>query len=222
MGGFFVHHFLTNITTPEWRAKYIDCAILLAPSLGGSGPAFNSVWTKELPFLSILGRFPDLMSNLGGLDIHMLNFEIFKDTVIFQGQDGTQRKAPDVVNLFNDHGILPPNGMKIFEKYIPFFATAPQPLDVPTALFYNSKLSTSVGINQSAGTDDFIWGYGDLLVNKEGPEYVCNKWKSAQVVDCYDLHSDLGFVDHVTMLWNTELLEFVVNHVTNSSWQHRL
>jgi lecithin-cholesterol acyltransferase len=59
MGGMFIDYFLTNLTTPEWRSRNIESAILLAPSVGGSGAAYGSLWTGYLPFLPILGQFPE-------------------------------------------------------------------------------------------------------------------------------------------------------------------
>jgi lecithin-cholesterol acyltransferase len=222
MGGFFCHYFLANVTTPEWRAKYIESAILLAPSFGGSGPAFRSLWTKELPGASFLGQFPDLLGLLGGLHIHMPNAEIFRDTVVYVEADGRTRKAGEISDLLIEHEKLPGDGPKIYERYLNFFATAPRALDVPSAIFYNSKLETVIGIDASSGIEEPISAWGDLLVNKEGPEWACSKWKSGKTVDCYDLNSDEGLVDHGTMLFHPELWEFVIYHVTDSSWQNRI
>jgi hypothetical protein len=224
MGGFFCHHFLTNVTTPEWRAKYIDSSIFVAPSFGGSGIAFQSLWTKEFPAMPFLGQYPDLLGYLGGLHIHMPNAEIYRDTVVYIGQDGRQWKAQEITPLLMDHEKLPGDASKIYERYTQFFAKAPAALDVATAIVYNSGLPMPIGFDASSGEEVTIWGQGDLAVNRQGPEWACSKWKSPKTLDCWDLNSDNDWdlVDHVTMLMNQEVLDYIVNHVTNSSWQQRL
>jgi lecithin-cholesterol acyltransferase len=219
MGGFFIHYLLSNLTTPEWRAKYIDSAILIAPSFGGSGLAFASIWTQEIVFLPFLGKFPDLMAFWGALDIHALNFEVFQNTVIYRGEDGSLVTAPHARELLQEHGKLPNDSDKIFDKYIPFFQTAPGPLDVPVAIVYNTKIQTIIGIDDTPGNDGFLYGGGDLMVNSAGPEWAC-RWKSPKPVECLDLHSDELLTNHLTMLWNPITIDFVISHATNSSW-HR-
>jgi hypothetical protein len=222
MGCMVSHYLLMNLTTHEWREKYIDSMILLAPSICGAGGGFNALWTEELPGLEILGPFPDMVPFEGGVHTHIANFDVFRDKVIYVAPDGTERKAPDATELLIENGKFPGDSKKIYDLFEAYHATAPVPLDMPIAVFYNSKLQTPMGINRSSGADVVFFGGGDKMVNREGPEYICSKWKTGKAIDCFDLNSDSGHVDHGGMLWNQVLLDFVVQHVINSSWQDKI
>jgi lecithin-cholesterol acyltransferase len=218
MGGMFAHYFLTNLTTPEWRAKYIESAILLAPSIGGSGAAYGSLWTGYLPFLSWLGNFAESMRGTGGTLIHLLNLDIFANVTIFIDENGKEHKGADVINVLRDNGKLPGDTEKMLDLFVPFFGSAPGALDVPVAIAYNSGLDTTVAIDRRKGEDEFIYGRGDMLVNAEGPEYCCARWKGPYPVDCLDLRTSGEDSDHLTMLWNPEIIDFVLAHTVNNSW----
>jgi pimeloyl-ACP methyl ester carboxylesterase len=88
MGGKFIHHFLTNITTIKWRSKFIESAVLIAPSLGGSGAQYVALWTKEFAGMGYLGTFPDTVNGMGGIHIHMFNAVIFADATVFVDEQG--------------------------------------------------------------------------------------------------------------------------------------
>jgi alpha-beta hydrolase superfamily lysophospholipase len=122
MGDFFVHYFLSNITTPEWRSKYVESGILLAPSFGGSGTAFATLWMKALPLVKFIGPYPETINALGGLHIHMPNMEIFKDTVVYIDENGRERTGADITKILKDGKKLPGNASKFFEAFLPFFA----------------------------------------------------------------------------------------------------
>jgi hypothetical protein len=106
----------------------------------------------------------------------------------------------------------------MFDVYVPYFTTAPAPLDVPVGIVYNSGLGTTLTIDRSSGKDEFVYGRGDMLVNAEGPEYCCSRWKGPTPVDCLDLRADGINSDHLTLLWNSEVLDFAVSHAVNGTW----
>jgi lecithin-cholesterol acyltransferase len=217
MGGMFIHHFLTNLTTAEWRSKYIESAVLISPSVGGSGVAFRGLWTGQIPFLSFLGNFTEMMRNLGGIHIHLLNSQIFADTVVYIDEAGNKHLGADIVNLLKNNGKLPGKSEKMFDLYTPYFTTAPTPLDVPVSIVYDSGLKTALTIARSSGKNEFIYGRGDMLVNAEGPEYCCSLWKGLTPIDCLDLKSNGINSNHLTLLWNSKVLDCAVRHAINGT-----
>jgi lecithin-cholesterol acyltransferase len=222
MGSKFIHHFLTNLTTAEWRAKFIESTVLIAPSLGGSGAQYLALWTKEFAGMGYLGTFPDTVNGMGGIHIHMFNADIFENVTVFIDEKGKVFKGRDIVSAVKDNGMVPGDYEKIFDLYIPFFATVPRALDVPVAIVYNSRLNTPITIDRSSGSDVFVYGRGDTHVNAEGPEYFCSQWRGPTPVDCFDLMSDGFESSHITMLWNSDVLDFVVEHAVNETWTKHL
>jgi lecithin-cholesterol acyltransferase len=222
MGGFYIHNFLTRITTAEWRAKYIDSAILIAPALAGSGAAFEALWTRRFPFMPSLGSF-DALEYLGGLDIHMLNLELYADTVIYRGKNGEVRTGKEVRDLLIEKGKIRGVSAKLFDSQLPFFAKAPGIVDVPISIVYNSKLETPVGIDETSGETEVFSEPGHLYVNSDGLDWICANWKGPTVVDCWDLLSDdTWLANHGTMLFNPEVLQWIVNRTIDPTWQQRL
>jgi lecithin-cholesterol acyltransferase len=150
----------------------------------------------------------------------MLNTVIFANTTVLIDESGNEYKGADIVNILRDNGKLPGDTEKMLDLFVPFFATAPPALDVPVAIVYNSGLGTTITIDRRSGKDEFVFGRGDYLVNAEGPEWCCANWKSPFPVQCLDLRSDGVNSDHLTMLWNPELLDFTVAHTVNASWTY--
>jgi lecithin-cholesterol acyltransferase len=218
MGGMFAHYFLTNVTTAEWRSKFIESAILLAPSIGGSGAAYGGLWTGHLPYLSFLGSFPETARGLGGNLIHMFNAVIYGNVTVFIDQSGQEHKGADIVRILRDNGKLPGDTEKMLGLFLPFLTAEPAPLDVPVGIVYNSGLTTTIAIDRRSGQDEFIAGRGDGLANAEGQEYCCAHWKGPYSVDCLDLHSPTSDANHLLLLWNHRVLDFVVSHTINNSW----
>lgn len=221
MGGMFIHHFLTNLTTKEWRLKHIQSAILIAPSVGGSGAAFGALWTGGIPFLSFLGNFTETMRHLGGIHIHVPNSQIFADTVVFIDMEGKKHFGADIANILKDNGKLQGKSEKMFDLYATYFTRAPIPLDVPVSIVYNSGLPTTLTVDRSSGKDKFVYGRGDMLVNAEGPEYCCSHWKGATQVECLNVETNGINSNHLTLLWNSKVLDFVVRHAVNGTHSHR-
>ena len=208
MGGFLLDVFLTQKTTSEWRKKYMDSGIYLAPSFGGSGLGFNSLWSKKMPFLDVLGEFEETISSLGGIHVHMLNHEIFGDRVVAKGIHGENLTAKDLTDYLVDNGKLYGDYHQIFKKNEPFFQHAPAQPDIPSMIVYNSGLPTAEGLDLSGEKAKSLYGTGDLMVNTEGPKYACDNWKQTE---CHDLKSANPIDNHLTMLYKDSLNQFIID-----------
>lgn len=207
MGGFLLHHLLTAKTTKEWRQKYMAGAVFIAPSFGGSGLGFNAIWSKKIPFLEFLGEFPDVLPSMGGIHVHMLNKEIFGNVTAFVDENGTNHTASELTKILRDSGKLPDDFYNIYMKNEPFTNSAPADIDIPKSIIYNSGLPTALGTNMSDSGKHF-YGMGDLMVNKEGPEWVCNHWSSPE---CHDLQSANPVDNHLTLMYRQKTLDIITD-----------
>ena len=222
MGCFMIHQLLTNKTTAEWRKKYVESVLLVAPSFTGAGLAAFSLYTKLLPKpMHLLGEFPDVLGYLGGMDMHLPNQEPHKDTVVFKGPNGQIATGANFTKLLREQKVLEDGGQKLLDLYVPFFEKAPEALDVPAAIVYNSALETPSGLDASrGGTPVYLPGRGDLVVNADGIEHVCEHWNKSSVV-CVDTRGSSIDGNHLTVIYDTKVLDFVVNHATNEAWHRK-
>jgi hypothetical protein len=206
MGGFLLNVFLTQKTTAEWRAKYIDSGIYIAPSFGGSGLVFNALWSKRFPIIDFLGEFEETVSSLGGIHIHMLNHEVFGDKVVAKGVHGEDLTAKDLTKYLVNNGKLYGDYYEIFKKSEPFFQHAPAQPDVPSLIIYNSVIPTIEGIDLTG--NKVLFGTGDGMVNTEGPKYACDHWAQTK---CYDLKSANPIDNHLSMLYRDSLNQYIID-----------
>ncbi|EAY18114.1 Lecithin:cholesterol acyltransferase family protein [Trichomonas vaginalis G3] len=213
MGGFFINHYLGRLMPKEWTEKYIESAIFVAPAFGGSGIAFETQVTHKLPWLSILGELPETVCSIQGIHIHMPNHVIFGDKTLGYKPDGQPLVAREMTDFLINQGYLTGDYIKIHNKMKPFFVDAPPQPPVPSAVIYNSGLPTIQGFDFRTKDREMVFGGGDMMVNEEGPEYACNNWKNTS---CLDLKSaDLKNDNHLTIIYNKDVLEFIVNWIKN-------
>ena len=208
MGCYLLNVMLTQKTTKQWREKYVDSSIYVAPSFGGAGLAFSSLWTKKIPFLEIIGEYPETIDTLMGLHIHMQNEELWGDKVVSIGLNGENLTAKNLTKYLLDNGKLDENSYKIYQKSEPFFKHLPQESDVQTAIIYNSGLISLEGLDLREGKDIPLYGSGDLIVNEEGPMWACSTWKN---ITCKDLDSINPVDNHLTMLYRDSVNDFVID-----------
>jgi pimeloyl-ACP methyl ester carboxylesterase len=214
LGCSLIQRFLMTKVTPAWRSKHIESVVMIAHANGGSSVAFSMLYTKKLPFLSILGESPDFVTFLGGTLSCFPNSVVFKDSVVFVDADGRTVTGADGGSILRTRGKLPGDAAKAFALFEPLFTAEPEPIDIPTAIIYNSGLRTTLGMNRSKT----LFSGGDLLVNREGPQYLCQNWKS--VTYCVDLNSSSIRANHLGLLLLTKTTDFIVKHTISSEW-HR-
>ncbi|EAX96607.1 Lecithin:cholesterol acyltransferase family protein [Trichomonas vaginalis G3] len=207
MGCFLVNNLLTILKDKSWVQEHIDSVIYIAPSFGGSVTSFDTIRTKRVPFFWYLGRYKKTLSTNQGISIHMPNFAIFGNQTILYGNDGKEYKAHELPDYLVNHGKLYGDFLHIFNEIKHFFVNAPKQPDVPVAVIYNSGLYTlqSVDLRKSIFTRS-NYGPGDLIVNAEGPKYICDNWKN---ITCYDLNSSNPFLNHLTMLYSSTLHDLI-------------
>lgn len=221
MGSIFINYFCMTKMTKEWRDKYIDSAFLIAPSMGGSYLSFTTILTKMIPFLQIIGEFPDSAQKLGGVDIHIPNYVIFGDRPLYTNKDGKNYFARDLKQALIDEGIFAsdPSIEKIYELNEDWPTRIPTPFDFPCSIVYNTALETLVSLDRSNGNDRYSYGPGDLMVNAEGIEYLCNNWNTTYKVDCLNLQHILPSANHLSIVWQNETMNYLFDHMDNDEWK---
>ncbi|EAX90498.1 Lecithin:cholesterol acyltransferase family protein [Trichomonas vaginalis G3] len=220
LGGYFIHYFLSNVTIPEWRQKYIESAILVAPSFGGCGTVVENLWNGALYIMRHFGisesAMGSLASSLGALYVHLPNHKVFGQLHVFHDETGKGYTAAELPELLAKNGKFR-NTPEIFELHKKFSAQTINPLDVPTVIVYNDKMKTVIGYN--AQTKEYMYSLGDTLINAEGYHYACNNWKSSKKLKCINLDSTSELASHIFMVMKEEYVDLVLKHVLDTEWE---
>lgn len=215
-GGCIVHKFLTEMTNPEWRQKYIHSAVLSAPSFSGSGEALVSLYRQRIPFIKFLknDQMKEMVGSLGGFHVHIPNSVIFANTTVFITPEGENINGSNVIDFLHKHQKLNDKQLKIAEQNIQYISKFPESFDVPVRIHYNSAIDTVFGLKlknwKSEGKE--IRLKGDGLVMSEGIEILCKKWKSeGRDIQCVDINSSSLFARHPLLVLRDKFINVLLD-----------
>lgn len=219
-GGCIVHKFLTEMTKPEWRQKYIHSAVLSAPSFSGSGEALISLYRQRLPFLKFYktDELKEMVGSLGGFHVHIPNSAIFENETVFLTPDGEKINGRHIIEFLAKHQKLTEKQLKIAEQNIRYFSVFPASFDVPVRIHYNSRIQTVFGLELSDWKSEgkIIRRRGDGLVMSEGIEMLCEKMKSeGRDVECVDINSSSIFSRHPLLVLRDKYIKVLLDWLTN-------
>ena len=219
LGGFLIQHFLTNITTAEWRSKYIESANLVAPSFGGSGTIIENIWNGALSIMTYFGasstEMEKMSSSFGSMYDQLPNFNLFGDKIVFIDENAKSYAARDLPQLFKKYGKFR-STPEIWELHKNTPSSIPKPIDVPTVITYNDKISTPIGYNDML--KQYIYADGDALINSEGPNYACKNWKSNSKLICQNLNTPNHSASHIMMILDDEYIDRVLKYSMDNEW----
>lgn len=218
-----------NIPNLEWKEKYIEKVILLAPSIGGSYKCFDGMILRFSPLIpKIRNRYiADMSTSLPGFHSHFPNFAIFNDTSIVRGPNGTNYSAKQLPDLVRRFSHMNDNHLPIMDRGIDIQREAPLDIgNIALAIIYNSKLPTLSFLDYTQGWNHdpvkYFEGDGDGTVQAEGPRYACNNWKHEnQTLLCIDLeekNKKLG--THAKLTVNPDVLDLFYNLTTGNFGGH--
>ena len=221
MGALFINYFLMIKQTKEWREKYIDSVLLVAPSITGSFLTFTVVLTRTIPYLGFLGDLTDSTQKLGGVDIHFPNYEIFGNRPFYTDENGNKYSASELKKALKNEGIYDSDQSisKIFEANEDYISKIPPAFDVPTAIVYNTAVETIAYLDRSNKTFQYYYGPGDREVHGEGVEYLCNQWNTKYLVDCFNVKNVTPAATHGSLMHQNVTYEYLLDHINNEDWK---
>jgi lecithin-cholesterol acyltransferase len=223
-GGFATQQFLSKYVTDEWKQKFIDRVILLAPSFGGVGDSFFALWNKRLPVLSFV-QSADLSAMIESMPVimsHLPNIHIFGERELVRGPFDTGYSAKELPGLLLDHEKLTGDNRFIFEKASAIVSEFPHGPELPTYIVYNSAIQT-----------DFVWHFrkgwekqpasrpvgGDGTIIGETLDWACRNWSiRSGPLKCIDLYRDHDAFAHTPLSSNPYIVELIGNLSENGEW----
>lgn len=202
LGGYMVHHFLTNHCTQSWKDKYISQTILVAPSFMGNVQMLYNIWVKRIPFASFIKSEPldYCIENMPSVHSHIANEVVYKDFVAAVGPDGKEYKAGDLYGLLNDHLFTNNDTRRMFDRTQEIRKVAPKEIGVKTTILFNSGRKTAVLVK--------VLGEGDGTMPAYGYRWVCKHFSN---VTCIDFRSDSESYDHYPLMTNDRTADIATN-----------
>jgi lecithin-cholesterol acyltransferase len=214
LGSQLVHRFLTEQTTPEWRARYINSTTLIAPSWSGSGHSFNTLWRIQAPILAPFGlsHVKTFTRRLGTLHIHLPHVLGYQNVTLFSDPDGNTFSGSELMGLLVRHSKIDEKSRRMAEQNWEFLRRWPAPLDVKTHILYNSGIRTSLGLNLTSwkGFGTQIYGDGDGVVGSAVIDWVCQNWSVAKGLVCRDVKSPKTKHIHKNLLFSEDTIDVLI------------
>lgn len=222
-GSLVVHHFLTDVIDEEWKTKYVEKIIFLAPAFSGSAFSIEALWKQYIPI------FPFLKSEEVKLTVQkmpvlyslMPNYEVFEKMPIIYGPNNNTIYSKDVIQFLIENGKLQKEGILIMNKTIPFIKSAPTEVGLPVYLMYNDAFDTLSAFNISNGDIDNpieINMPGDTTLTAFAQEYPCRGWSSENTLICHNFNMKDFHFYHMTMSYNTYIEHLIFNLTNNDNW----
>ena len=215
-GCFVLQQFLTEHTTEEWRSKYVNQVVFLAPSFTGSTSIFYEFWTKKFAFAPFLHmkQVREFMESWSGFHIHVPNTKVFENETIVFGPNGEEYKPKDLFDLMVEQKVIKGNNIKMFKHAWDRLITKyPKEIDpkIPVTIFYNDGVKTRFRYRFSKGWNkdpEIIYGEGDGTISSVGLKNICSTWKN---VKCHRIHGETDDYSHDGLINN----EFVFQQIYN-------
>lgn len=233
LGTHFIQYYLNNMTTPEWRQKYIDRAIMAGTCPFGCFDPFNEFVQGFFSRLTVSEGVKQAAYKMPSCQLLSANYIVSQNTVIFKNAkiesnksllmkrpiisniENIDIKAPEIKEYLTNYGNLKGEALQIFNVIENDLKSTPKELDVPLLVLYNSGIDTFAYYDASNGFDKLqrMKGPGDGTCQSESAEYICDRWTQ---VKCFDAKSkDLKYA-HIQMLHADDNMERMIDFIDNT------
>lgn len=217
LGGFNAQQFLTKKVNKEWKDKYIDKLLLLAPSFVGTTSNLLYFWTKTSPLApGYKGpELDELVESWPCIHVHNPNLVVFGNRTVIIGPDGRNYTANRIHNFAVEKNLIRPKFFDMYQKSYQITKTAPEDPNVNITLLYNSGLQTTEILRFRRSWDEYpeeLTVPGDERIPAHGMEWTCRNWKN---IKCYDFNEHKKEFEHQSLVNNKRVIDYVYN-ITNN------
>jgi lecithin-cholesterol acyltransferase len=222
-GGFNLQIFLTTQVSLEWKRKYIEKVIFLAPSFGGCHLVWLSMFRRYSPLVPFVNEYVSaLVERLPCLQSHLLNREIFGDLAVVRGPGGEGYTAKDLADLLIRHAKIAGDRVPMLNRSAEVSMRAPAGIGLPTMIVYNSAIQTHILYDFNRGWDKkpkISTARGDGTIPAQGVEWACDNWDyTTNPVFCFDLANDGPRFEHQRLTTNPFVHEHLYNATVRNEW----
>ena len=223
-GGMVIQQFFSKFVTKQWKSKYIQKAIFLAPAFAGSLDTVDVAWYRYFPIVKFLktGEIVDTVETVPCIHALFPNKHVFGNTVLVKGPNGEKLTAKDLPDFLIDHKKFKDENIKFFKKNLAPMWEEPADPGVPLMMLYNSQVDTRMGMNFKDGYDkNYVieYGEGDGTVPAIGPKYGCDHWGgNNHPVVCIDVREKTKDFNHAGMSTNSLVHDIIYEYITSDEW----
>ncbi|OHT16345.1 Lecithin:cholesterol acyltransferase family protein [Tritrichomonas foetus] len=222
-GGFVTHYFLTQVVDEEWKNKYVEKVVLIAPAISGSAYSLFTAWKLTLPIVPFLKSEGARLSVQKIPVIHSMfpNFEVFQDIPVVYGPNDQKIYPKDIPKFLFDHQKLINTSYAILNKTIPIISKAPEEIGLPVYLMYNDGYDTPSALNMSVEFNEepeSIFMPGDTTLTAYGQTYPCRNWSQKYPLVCHNFHMKEYHFIHAPIFQNDYVADLLFNVTNNEDW----
>ncbi|KAH0791836.1 Lecithin:cholesterol acyltransferase family protein [Histomonas meleagridis] len=223
-GGHSLQQFLSEHVKPDWIHRYIDRAILLAPSFGAATESFHALWEGKFPIVPVLNsqELADMVESMAVVHCHLPNHVIFGDDEVVRSPYDQKYTASQVRDLLVNNSKITGDNIKILDKCQELSRKAPGSLHLPTYIIYNSAVQTNFIVNFKNGWDKpakQIPVPGDGTIIAKGTQWACQNWPVDEYpLYCEDLYRDNEDFVHQPLAANPYVHDLIYKLHTNDDW----
>lgn len=214
------NRFLTEKTTAEWRAKYINSTTYIAPSWSGTGTALGVIWRlKRKLNYSFAYKLIDAINSLGTMHTHFPHTLAYENQTLLTDEEGVEYTGKEIIDQLVPHGIFTQKEYEQAQLNFQFLRKYPATPDVDINILYNSGYKTALGLNAQKyfGFGQTIYGNGDGLVGSAMIEWVIKNWNTGKQLRYHDMNSTSWRFKHLRLLFTQKSRDIVMNWVVDKT-----
>ena len=227
-GAMVVQHFLNEKCSREWKNKFIEKVIYLAPGYAGAGSAVVAAWNRVFPILPFVTteELEDSIETMPVIHAQFPNFEVFKDLPVVSGPDGKDYYPNEFLELLLRHNKLRNESYKIAQLSLDVLQNPPQDHGMPTYILYNSGIETVYGLKFNASWSErpsVVEIPGDATISAKAVEWPCNFWNRTEGAPliCMDFNMSTSPFSHQRLSTNRGVIETIFNLTNIDPWYER-
>lgn len=205
----------------EWKNKYIEKVVFLAPSFGGSIKAFDGMIRRFSPLVPFYRTeyIADMSTSIPGFYSHWPNLKIFKGLTVVRGPDGQNYTTEQLRDLVFNYSHMRKEYVPIMDIAIDLQREAPIDIgeNIPLTIIYNTKIPTTSFLDYKDGWNHdpirIAEGMGDGSLPARGILYACDHWEhEKRPLVCIDLErNDRKNFKHGALTRQPIVLDLVYN-----------
>jgi hypothetical protein len=217
LGSHVIRYFL-DLVGKEWTEKYISKVFLMAPAFAGNAETIGGFLSPASATKNDPKANTDILANtiksMPGIMILLPNTQYYGTLFNYTGM---LLNATSMDMVFSKFGLFNSEQQKVYNKAKTILTKKYEHFGVPTYIYYNSGINTTITGFSYSDSISIIYGDGDGTVPSHPLENLCNQWKTEEPdkTTCLNADSSSTTFSHSGFEKNEAVAEAVFNFVNS-------